>query len=138
MNRSRAREISFSLIFSLDLQKEEIYERLSDMKEDWEEEGTEQIPFIEKTVSTVYQNLDKLDVTIGSHLKSGWSIGRISKASLAALRLAVYEITMTDMPDKAAVNEAINLVKKYDDPDMASFVNGVLASVLKEKECLSE
>ena len=42
------------------------------------------------------------------------------------------------MPDKAAVNEAINLMKKYDDPVMASFVNGVLASVLRERECLSE
>jgi len=138
MNRTRAREISFSLIFALDFQQEDIYDRLSEMKEDWEEENQDQIPFIEETVSAVYQNLEKLDTAISTHLKTGWSIARISKVSLAVLRLAVYEITMTDMPDKAAVNEAINLMKKYDDPVMASFVNGVLASVLRERECLSE
>jgi transcription antitermination factor NusB len=138
MNRTKAREISFTLIFALDFQQEDIYERLEDMKEEWEEKSSDQIPFIEETVLAVYQNLEKLDSTISDHLKAGWSIGRISKVSLAVLRLAVYEITMTDTPDKAVVNEAINLAKKYDDPVMASFANGVLASVLRERECLSE
>lgn len=142
MNRTRAREQAFCLIFSLDIQKEEMMDRLEEAKEEWqkshESKDRENIAYIDELVNGIYQNKETIDATIQKYLKEGWSIQRISKVSLAVLRVAVYEITSTQTPDKAAINEAVNLTKKYDDETMASFVNGVLAGVMKDRECLSE
>ena len=57
---------------------------------------------------------------------------RISKVSLSALRLAVYEILYTDLANSIAINEAVELAKKYEDPTAGKFVNGVLSSIVKE------
>ena len=60
-------------------------------------------------------------------------MGRISKTSLAILRLAVFEIKfMEDIPQSVSINEAVELCKKYATKEDASFVNGILASVVKQ------
>ena len=66
-------------------------------------------------------------------MKKGWTISRISKTSLAILKLAIYEIKyVDDVPAKVAINEAVNLAKKYGADDEPSFVNGLLGAVYKE------
>ena len=74
----------------------------------------------------------ELEEIISQNLKEGWSINRISKVSAAALKVAVFEMKyMDDVPHKVAINEAVELVKKYGAEEDPAFVNGVLGSVMK-------
>ena len=65
-------------------------------------------------------------------MKSDWRIERISKVNLAILKLAIYELKYTEVPFKVVINEAVELAKKYGEDASKNFVNGVLASVIKE------
>ena len=66
------------------------------------------------------------------NLKQDWKIDRISKVTLAILKLAVYEIKYAKIPFKVAINEAVELAKKYGEDTAPQFVNGILASIVKE------
>ena len=80
----------------------------------------------------VKAHLEEIDARIGSNLKSGWKISRISRVSLAILRLAVYEILFVDdIPVSVSINEAVELSKKYTVQDDTSFINGVLGSIAR-------
>ena len=66
-------------------------------------------------------------------MSDGWKIDRISKVSLAILKLAIYEIKyMDDIPVKVSINEAVELDKKFDEPDNSSFINGVLGGFCRK------
>ena len=81
----------------------------------------------------VREHQEEIDGMISENLKPGWKITRISKVSLAILRLAVYEILYEDdIPDSVSINEAVELSKKYTVKDDTSFINGVLGSVVKK------
>ncbi len=76
---------------------------------------------------------EEIDEKISANLKSGWKIGRISRVSLAIMRLAIYEMLYIDsIPVSVSINEAVELSKKYTVQDDTSFVNGVLGAVAKE------
>ncbi|MBQ3330752.1 MAG: transcription antitermination factor NusB [Ruminococcus sp.] len=76
---------------------------------------------------------DVIDMKISSHLKAGWKISRISKVSLALLRVAVYEMLyMDDIPVSVSINEAVELSKKYTSEEDTAFINGVLGAVAKD------
>ena len=80
----------------------------------------------------VNENIDAIDEKISDNLRQGWKISRISKVSLAILRLALYEMLYDDsIPVSVSINEAVELAKKYSVEDDASFVNGVLGAVAK-------
>lgn len=80
----------------------------------------------------VNENIDAIDEKISANLRQGWKISRISKVSLAILRLALYEMMYDDsIPVSVSINEAVELMKKYSVEDDASFVNGVLGAVAK-------
>lgn len=77
---------------------------------------------------------EEIDGYISAHLSKGWKISRISKISLALMRVAVYEMKyVAEVPVSVAINEAVELAKKYSADD-ASFINGVLGAVAKELE----
>ena len=65
-------------------------------------------------------------------MKSNWKIERISKIDLSLLELAIYEIKYKEVPYKVAINEAVELAKKYGEENSKTFVNGILASIVKE------
>ena len=71
---------------------------------------------------------------IEKNLKEKWTIERISKIDIAILKLAIYEILYSEVPYKVAINEAIELAKKYGDESSKKFINGILASIVKEKD----
>ena len=76
---------------------------------------------------------EEIEKIIERNLKSGWKISRISKASLTILKLAIFEMKYRDdVPHKVAINEAVELAKRYGCDDDPHFVNGLLASVYKE------
>ena len=133
MNRSAAREKAFKLIYSLEIQKKEMINEQIDLyieNENIVDENT--IEYIKFIVNGIYDNIEEINKKISKNLKSGWSIHRISKIDLALLKIAIYEIIYTDTPYKVAINEVIELSKKYGEETSPNFINGVLASVVKE------
>ena len=128
MTRKQARDEAFILIFEKlfsDASADEILELAAEVRDITPDE------YITEVFKGVCEKADELDAII-SDKAIGWSINRISKTALAVLRLALYEIKYIDsIPDSVSVNEAVELCKKYATQDDASFVNGILASVLK-------
>ncbi len=81
----------------------------------------------------VYDNAQALDETITQFAK-GWRLSRIPKINIAVLRVAIYEIKDAGVPASVAVNEAVELAKKYSGSDDASFINGILGSFVRSGE----
>lgn len=130
MTRKEARNQAFILIFEKIFSENDIAEIIETAKEsrDFVEDSD---GYTIKAFEGVYNNLEEIDSVIAVNL-SGWTISRISKVSLAILRLAVYEIKyMEDIPTAVSIDEAVELCKKYSTADDASFVNGVLGSIVK-------
>ena len=87
----------------------------------------EESEFINNKVRQTREKLSQIDEMI-SEKASGWSISRIGKVELTILRLAVYEIVFDEsIPDGVAINEAVELAKKFGGDDSYSFINGVLS-----------
>ena len=90
--------------------------------------------YIKSTFFGVFENIGRIDGIV-SECVVGWQYGRISKISMAILRTAAYEILYAeDVPALVAINEAVELSKRYDDPEAYLFVNGVLGAVMKCKD----
>ena len=76
------------------------------------------------------EHLTEIDGKIEEHAK-GWKLERISRMSLSILRLCTYELMFTDVPRPVALNEAVELAKRYDTDEAPAFINGVLNSVAR-------
>ena len=135
MSRKAARELAFKTIFSYDFQadKEQIDALVEILKHEIGEITVEDDEYIQSVVSGVIDKKEELDEMIQKYLK-GWTMDRISRTDLAILRLAVFEILYReDIPYKVSVNEAVELAKIFSDDSSSSFINGVLAGVISEK-----
>ncbi len=133
MNRSRIREEAFKLIYSLEIQKKEnIEEQLELYLEDNNLSDEDAVSYIKDAVFGIEKNKEEIEEEISKNLKSDWKLERISKIDLSILKLAIYEIKYKDLPFKVAINEAVELAKKYGEDSSQKFVNGILASVVKE------
>ena len=130
MKRRQAREIAFCLIFQKDFSKESSCEEVfEDALTYFDSDDIKNEPYIISTFKGVYENIDDIDALI-AFSSSNWDSDRISRVSKAILRLAAYEIKyVDDIPTKIAVNEAVEIAKKYDDEKAFSFINGVLAKI---------
>lgn len=136
MKRSLAREEAFKLLYSLEIQKENLDEQLEMYFENEEITEQEIKDYIAGVVKGIENNISDIENKISENLKKDWKIERISKINLVLLKLAIYEILYTETPYKVAINEAIEISKKYGDDNSPNFVNGILASVVKESENL--
>ena len=133
MNRSTIRELAFKLIYSLEIQKtDNIEEQIELYIEANNITDTKAINYIKDTVNGINENMVVITNLIEKNLKADWEIQRVSKIDLSLLKLAIYEIKCTDIPYKVAINEAVELAKKYGEDTSKNFVNGILASVIKE------
>ncbi|MBE6737195.1 MAG: transcription antitermination factor NusB [Ruminococcaceae bacterium] len=123
--REQAVLLSFEKLFS-DTGIDEIADNIIDSRDEYYSD------YAVEVAKAIEENLSILDELISSHLSKGWKISRISRISLAVLRVAVYEMKYVDeVPVSVAINEAVELVKKYSVDD-ASFVNGVLGAIARE------
>ncbi len=130
MTRKEAREQAFILIFEKNFNQYDVDELISLAKEsrDFLEDGD---GYVVSAVAGTFDNIEKIDELISKNL-TGWTISRISKVSLSLLRLAVFEILyIDDIPTAVSIDEAVELCKKYSTKDDASFVNGVLGTIVK-------
>lgn len=138
MSRRKARDITFKYVYSTlygESELEDIIESIitADSEEIASLENEEKAYF-EKVTDGIKEHESEIDNMILSKLKN-WTIERIFKIDLAILRLAVYEIMyFENMPPKVAVNEAVELAKKYGNDSSYNFVNGVLREIIKDKE----
>lgn len=136
MNRSAAREEAFKLLYSLEIQKENIEEQTEIYLENAEISDENTKTYMKKMVEGVEKNITTIEEKISENLKKDWKIERISKINLVLLKLAIYEILYTETPFKVVINEVVELAKKYGDDTSPNFINGILASIVKESENL--
>lgn len=132
MNRSLSRELVFKFLYELEVQKENLEEQETLFIENNEITDEKTIEYIKEIVNGVEKNKEEIVNLISKNLKKDWSIERISKVNLAILKLAIYEINYMELPYKVGINEAVELAKKYGDDSAKQFINGVLASIVKE------
>ena len=128
MTRKEAREEAFILIFEKIFSKDSTQEILQTALEVRDLEPDE---YIQKVFFGVYDHIEEIDRLISENAV-GWKIDRISRTSLAVMRLAIFEMLyMEEIPVSVSINEAVELCKKYATIQDASFVNGILATVSK-------
>ena len=133
MNRSEMRENAFKLIYSLEIQKEEkLEEQIELFYESNEIKDNETQKYISDVIYGIDKNEEQILKQIEQNLKEDWKLSRISKMDLSILKLAIYEIKYNEIPYKVAINEAVELAKKYGEEKSKNFVNGILASVVKD------
>ena len=134
MNRTAIREQTFKLIYSLEIQKtEDLEEAIELYVESNEMTDKKAKEYMVDAILGIEKNKDKIIQSIEKNLKADWKLERISKIDLAILKLAIYELKFTEIPFKVVINEAVELAKKYGEDSSKNFVNGILASVVKEK-----
>lgn len=132
MNRSAVRELTFKFIYGIEVQKEYSKEQLDLFIEDNEIEDKAAIEYMNVIFEGIEQNKTEILELIKANLKKDWTIERISKVNLAILEIAIFEIKYKELPFKVAINEAVELAKKYGEEAAPLFVNGVLASIVNE------
>ena len=126
ISRYKAREQGFIHIFERLFNDDSLEEIIANAEESRDLTVDE---YALKLARGVDEEKDYIDGLISEKLKKGWTIKRISKPSLAILRLAVYEMKFRgDVPDSVAINEAVELAKKYT-VDESKFINGVLGAI---------
>ena len=132
MGRKISREEAMKVSFSKGITKESVDEVIENYLDEFEGDKSQlDLDYIKNILLGIEEKHEEIDALIEKNLKN-WKIERISKVNLAILRIAVYEMKyVDDVPDKVALNEAIEICKKYSDEKSVSFVNGVLDAILK-------
>ncbi len=133
MSRREARDTAFKLVFEIPFHGCDYKDRIDFFIENIEAELSDtDKEYVKKAVSVCFENLEEVDGKITPLLKN-WTLSRLPKVSLSALRLAVAEMEyFDDIPYQVSINEAIELAKQYGDDDAPAFVNGVLDKIAKQ------
>ncbi len=130
MTRKEARTEAFRLLFETEFHAEDGVESIYALS--CEAREIENDPYVKAVYFGVQEHLTELDELIARH-SNGWKPSRITPASKSAMRLSIYEMKyMKEIPPAVSLNEAIELVKTFDDLKMKAFVNGVLNGVKNE------
>ncbi len=135
MKRTEAREAAFKLLYSLQLMEDvNIDEQIAIFIENNDIQDSEAIKYIKNIIDGTNKENTELEKIISQNIKEDWDIKRISKIDLTLLKLGIFEIIYSKLPYKVVINEVVELSKKYGDDSSKSFINGVLASVVKKNE----
>ena len=142
MNRSKLRENIFKLLYTAEFQeKEEMPQQMSlyftysdDNDEDEEVTVSEKDQtYMEEKYHHVTEHIPEIDEML-NRTSEGWKTTRMGKVDLAILRLAVYEMKFDeDVPVGVAINEAVEIAKRYEPQEVVSFMNGILGSFVREE-----
>lgn len=138
MQRSAMRELAFKLVYEIEVQKESEEEQFEIFIENNEITKDVVIDYLKDIKDGIKANIDEINSLISNNLKDNWSLNRISKINLSLIKLAIYEMLYKGLPYKVAINEVVELAKKYADESAPVFINGILASVVKEKNLNGE
>lgn len=132
MSRREARDTAFKLFFEIPFHGCDYKDRIDFFIENHEIElDNSDKEYVKRVVELGFENLETIDEIITPLLKK-WTISRLPKVSLSALRLGVTEIKYFDeIPYQVTINEVVELAKKYGDDDAPAFINGVLDKIAK-------
>ena len=130
MNRKLSREKSMEILFSITLTKDSAMDAVENFVENYEGNIKEiDLEYLRKIIYGVEEKKEEIDKAIEEHLHN-WKMSRISKVNLSILRLATYELLFDDeIPKSVAINEALEITRKYSDQKSISFINGVLDKI---------
>ncbi len=129
--RSEAREAVFTQIFQLSSHRDDMEEARMYMLNELPE-CEQNIGYITEVTNGVIDHEEEIIELVNKNLKQGWSFRRLSKATKTILKIAVYEMKYCDdVPPKVAINEAVELAKKYCDEKEPSLINGILGSIMR-------
>ena len=132
MTRSIIREHIFKILFRAEFyNKEELIQQTDYYVSELSSAKDKEIEYIKDKTLAIIDKLSEIDEIINEN-SDWWPTNRLGKAELTIMRLAVYEIRFDEeIPDGVAINEAVELSKKYGSDNSSSFVNGVLAKIIK-------
>lgn len=144
MNRLGARELAVRLCYGMaangrsaqelldEIFDPEYYATLADEDEIFSDiPGDDEKLYISRLVTGLYEHSAELDGYIERYAH-GWNFSRITRSAVAVIKTAMYEVLyMDDIPDAAAINAAVELAKKYEEPETVRFVNGVLGGFIR-------
>lgn len=134
MSRREQREEIFKLLFRIPFYSKEEFENQLQLfhANNNKKIDKDVCTYIINKTEAVLEHIEEIDKIISSNTR-GWSIDRLSKAVLAILRLGIYEVLYDeDIPERVAINEAVELSKRYADEDAFTFVNALLGKVVNE------
>lgn len=131
MNRRESREAGFLIAFEQSFTHQEV-DAITELAKEYREFQYDAYSLA--LARGVAENRDQIDRFISENLKD-WALGRISKVSLAILRCCIYEFKIgKTVPEEIAINEAVELSKKYSLPEDTAFVNGILGSISRAEK----
>ena len=133
MTRRQIRENLYKMLFQVEFHdKDSLKNQMNIYLEDLEGANEKDKKELTDKFNELVENLDQIDAKI-EEKADGWTINRIAKSELTILRLGIYELLyVEDVPNKVAINEAVELAKSYGADKASGFINGILASVVKE------
>ncbi len=139
MKRRELREHIFELLFRVEFNdREEMPQQMQLFFESLPELSQEDQIYMQKKYEQIMDKLPEIDRLLGETAE-GWKVSRMGKTELTILRLAVYEMTFdADVPVGVAVNEAVELSKKFGGDGSPAFVNGILGKIGKTKAAETE
>ncbi|BFK08390.1 hypothetical protein F120042H4_13200 [Faecalimonas umbilicata] len=134
MGRSELREHIFRILFRIEFQpKEEMEEQLALYLEELESAKDTEKEYIRTKYAAIAEKVEMIDEKINASV-TGWKTSRMGKVDLTILRLAVYEIEWDEeVPQGVAINEAVELAKRYGGEESPSFINGVLGKIVNSR-----
>jgi len=137
--RTRAREAALQILYQVDITKSDAKACFEDFWNSREESVDGPVKdFAEELVFGVFDNRDEIDKSI-SEAAENWQLNRMAVVDRNILRITTYELMFRqDIPPKVSINEAIEIAKKYGDPDSSKFVNGILDKINKTKRPYAE
>ncbi|HTM47599.1 MAG TPA: transcription antitermination factor NusB [Bryobacteraceae bacterium] len=134
-SRHRARERSLQILFQWDARKGPIEDAISSFYETLYSEQSESKPardeFVDRLVKGVAENIDEIDRRLAQHAEH-WRIERMPAVDRNVLRLAIYELMATDTPPPVAIDEALELARRFSGEESVHFINGVLDAAKRE------
>lgn len=132
MKRRELRERIFEILFRVEFMSEDdMKEQMALFFEDLAEAKPSDADYIRNKYMAIREKMDRIDIMIDEK-STGWKTNRMGKVELTILRLAVYEMFFDeDVPATVAINEAVELSKKFGGDDTPAFINGVLAKLVK-------
>lgn len=137
MKRRELREHTFKLVFMKEFYAPELLEEQTQLyleSEELSEYTEEERELLKVRAQAVLEHAEEADELINQYAK-GWQTRRMAKVDLSLIRLALYEIRYDEtVPDKVAINEAVELAKKYGGNDSPSFINGILGRIIREQQ----
>ncbi|MFW2487590.1 transcription antitermination factor NusB [Clostridium chromiireducens] len=130
MNRKLSREKTMELLFGITLSKDTIEEAIESFVENYEGDIKEiDLTYVKQALIGFDNHKEEIDKIIESNLHN-WKIERISKVNLSILRLATYELLYDEsVPRGVAINEALEITRRYSDEKSVAFINGVLDKI---------